>query len=524
MLIIVSQIPLCRNEISRAHSALTGSLVRLAECMGLHRDPTTYSTSPVEIQVRRLVWCQICFLDFRTCEGTGPRPQIRPDDYDTRFPLNIDDHELERAENGDHTIDVNTDRPYFTDMTISRIRFECYEMHRFLWFERPKLERKPAEGARVTLTSLLARIQSFQAAMEKTYLPMLSKSVPHHFLAAEVYGILSNRLYIMILQNYISSDKRSQPVRLRQVTMSAATMILEHSMTIEHEPVLTVWSWYIGALHQYQVSLLLINELYAGPRDPDMEMRIWKCLDYAFELSSEIPYVDKVRLVLEELIGKTKMYADIKRIRAPKNMPQPGPRINTPGYKARQREEQEERERIGGLQPASSNIDLPSNSPVTAPAPTQQTPQKQYPESQRNEGFGAAVPNVNWGSIALPAPLPYPQQGPSNYNYGAAPPAVPPPTSQDFQAPDVKATANQYQGNTSSGSGPTLYGGGTAGVSTGSHPMEALDEIDWVRTYRLYYVSLANKFRMISRRCSAVRRWVPGPCSSHLLHSRSFLE
>jgi hypothetical protein len=50
------QIPLCRNEISRAHSALTGMCIRLAECMGLHRDPTTYSNSPIEIHVRRLVW------------------------------------------------------------------------------------------------------------------------------------------------------------------------------------------------------------------------------------------------------------------------------------------------------------------------------------------------------------------------------------------------------------------------------------------------------------------------------------
>ena len=65
--------------------------------MGLHRDPSTYSSNPVEIQVRRLIWYQICFLDLRTCEATGPRPQIRRDEYDTRFPLNVDDDEQFRT-------------------------------------------------------------------------------------------------------------------------------------------------------------------------------------------------------------------------------------------------------------------------------------------------------------------------------------------------------------------------------------------------------------------------------------------
>ena len=88
--------------------------------MGLHRDPTAYSTSPVEIQIRRLVWYQICFLDLRTSEATGPRPQIRLEDYDTQRPLNIDDIDLDRAQHGDTSVDVTQDRKHFTDMASLR--------------------------------------------------------------------------------------------------------------------------------------------------------------------------------------------------------------------------------------------------------------------------------------------------------------------------------------------------------------------------------------------------------------------
>ena len=75
--LIVAKIPLCRAEVSRAHSVLVGAAIRMAECMGLHRDGETYGMNPLETQVRRLIWYQLCFLDIRTCEAQGPRPTIR---------------------------------------------------------------------------------------------------------------------------------------------------------------------------------------------------------------------------------------------------------------------------------------------------------------------------------------------------------------------------------------------------------------------------------------------------------------
>lgn len=222
--------------------------------MGLHRDPSSYSSNPIEIQVRRLIWYQICFLDLRTCEGTGPRPQIRRDEYDTRFPLNVDDDELERAaQRGDN---ITQDSKNFTLMTITRMRAECFELYRIIWTERPKLQRKAEPGERkITLTGLLGRVQSFSAAMEKAYLPMMKRDNPLHAVAMAMYGILSSRLYLATLHPFASSDKRKMPERLRQIMISSCIMIVEHSMRIEQQPVLSQWSWYIGALHQYHSAM-----------------------------------------------------------------------------------------------------------------------------------------------------------------------------------------------------------------------------------------------------------------------------
>lgn len=381
--------------------------------MGLHTDPSTYSTSPVECQVRRLIWHQICFLDLRTCEAVGPRPQIRPDDYDTRLPLNIDDIDLDRAEHGDKSVDTKKDRTYFTDMTITRMRFECYDMHRYLWIERPKLDRKREEGEKkVTINSLLARVQSFKAAMEKTYVPMLSKTAPLHALASQIYGILSNRLYSHILQKYLSSDGRQMPDRLRQIVLSSAIMTLEHSQNIEQQPVLSTWSWYVGALHQYHTALLILNELHASSYTPDLEQRAWRVLDFAFELGTGMTNTEKIRTVLEELRFKMQVHQSVKRWRAPRDMPQAGPRMFASGFQKQQAAEERARDDRPQVTSGSSHQCPINNMSAQESSSSQQDkrrPRLSHSQSQ-SSGSGAisfpgAMPNADWGTFAgkLPA-------------------------------------------------------------------------------------------------------------------------
>lgn len=487
--------------------------------MGLHRDPSIYSTSPVEIQVRRVLWYQICFLDLRTSEATGPRPQIRHDDYDTRFPLNIDDEDLERAENGETGPNVKKDSTKFTDVTLMRMRFECYEMHRFLWSERPKLDQRRANGERkVTLITLLARVQSFKAAMEKTYLPMLSKSEPLHALASEIYGILSDRLYVLLLQKYLSSY-RKMPDRLRQLVMSAAVSILEHSMVIEQQPALSIWSWYIGALHQYHPTLLLLNELYAGHNEPEVEDRVWKCLDFAFGLPPGGSNIEKTRYILEELVEKTRIYSSMKRVRVPNNMPQPQPRKHTPGYKAR---EQEERERSGSMQSDLSSPDATgqgSGTNITAqrtPSPqATRVPQRQaQPPPPPNPNphphppalsFPGAMPSVDWGSINLPTDtLSLQQPVPTSevYNFNEY---VPKPSDVGMATANPLLSVEQHQGSDASSPGTVPFGGYNPGT-TDTSPMDIMNEIDWVSKKITRSRLQLTVYRVRLRRCLVVRR------------------
>ncbi len=185
---------------------MTSTAIRIAQCLGLHNDGGNYELSPIETHVRRLVWYQLCVLDIRTCEALGPHPVIRTDEFDTRFPLNVDDAQLYSQP----APKVSAKR--WTNVTFSIIRFECYEMHRSIWVDRPRLEKK-----QITLTSILVRIEKFRKSMEATYGSLINDRIPIQRAARLVLKLLTGRLYVAALHRYLISVKHAMPERLKEM-------------------------------------------------------------------------------------------------------------------------------------------------------------------------------------------------------------------------------------------------------------------------------------------------------------------
>ncbi|KAK4549273.1 hypothetical protein LTR36_007732 [Oleoguttula mirabilis] len=301
-------IPLVRAEVSRAHSALVGTAIRLAECMGLHRDGSHYSMMPVEVHVRRLVWHQLCFLDMRTCEATGPRPQIRPGDYDTRFPLNVDDADL--LEDDPPT----EDKPYWTDATLYRIRAECMELRRSLWFDMVQVDKK-----KKSLISCVLKIQKTRNTMTERYYPMMSESVPFHVLSRHIMTLGLQGCFIQVLHRYLFSAAQRMPDRLRQLLIEAGLTQMENAIALETKAELAPWAWYRGAFNQYHSALLLMVEVYAYPMRKDAA-KIWKCLDYIFDIPPHLSPKQKAELVITDLRDRMEVYHQMRKLKATTQM------------------------------------------------------------------------------------------------------------------------------------------------------------------------------------------------------------
>lgn len=306
--LVIYLIPMCRDQISRAHSVIVGMAIRLAECMGLHRDPQdVYGLGPVECHVRRIAWFQLCTLDFRTCETQGPRPGIKREDYDTRFPMNINDADLMRA-------NPQEAKHQWTDMTVSRIRFECLEMQRIIWFDRIRLEKK-----KISLTHLLGKVESFRRAMEFKYNNTFDLDVPIQKYAHLLMTLLIQRMYVMVLHRYLNNANNVVPERLVQLTVQSALKACESAIEMERLPLLEKWKWFGGAHQQWHMAFLLLTIVYNEPHLRDAD-RVWNVLDYVFEPDPTLSRTQKARTIIAAIRDRTNVYRDLRRIRIPISM------------------------------------------------------------------------------------------------------------------------------------------------------------------------------------------------------------
>ncbi|KAK3943605.1 putative transcriptional regulatory protein-like protein 12 [Diplogelasinospora grovesii] len=302
-------LPLCRDEISRAHSVLVGTAIRMAECMGLHRDGEAYGLNPLEAHVRRLIWHQLCFLDIRTCEAQGPRPAIRRDDYDTKLPLNCEEDELTAAETATSPVELETQR--WTSTLLPLVRFEINEMMRVIWSDRRKLASR-----KTNLTAVLKKIADFRRSMHEKYNRFLDERIPICRYSKLVMDLLLYRLHAMVLHPYHANTANPMPERLNNVLIMSGVMIIEIAIRLETDPAFRDWAWYLGAYQQYQIALLLATEIFYRPQHPRAD-RIWACLDYVFHLDQNVPREQRVFVILNEIMHKTGAYMGMRKMRAP---------------------------------------------------------------------------------------------------------------------------------------------------------------------------------------------------------------
>lgn len=73
---------------------MVGIAVRIAQQLGLHRDPAGQGMSAMEVEKRRRLWWSIVGYDRRLGEMTGATVTAMSCGTNTRLPLNINDADL----------------------------------------------------------------------------------------------------------------------------------------------------------------------------------------------------------------------------------------------------------------------------------------------------------------------------------------------------------------------------------------------------------------------------------------------
>lgn len=137
---------------------------------------------------------------------------------------------------------------------------------------------------------------------------------------------------------------------------------------------------YRGAFNQYHAALLLLVEVYAYPMRKEAA-RIWKCMDYIFEIPPHLAPKQKAELVITDLRDRMLVYNGLRRVKISNQMLQ---RVNA---SARSPEE------IAPQQEA--NVSLLGR-PSFSPAPSDATENRQ----QGGDMTMAGIEDIDWVSVS----------------------------------------------------------------------------------------------------------------------------
>lgn len=96
---LILQTILAREEEPFTSSQYVSLAIRVAQVMGLHRDPSLFNFQPWEAEMRRRVWWQIVQMDVVVSCSCGQPPQVIDESYwDVDLPSELKDTKLDTPE------------------------------------------------------------------------------------------------------------------------------------------------------------------------------------------------------------------------------------------------------------------------------------------------------------------------------------------------------------------------------------------------------------------------------------------
>ena len=248
---------------------LAGVLIRVAVSIKLHRDGShSTNNTAFEIEMRRRLWWQICFIDSRSDDKQVSDYKVSEEMFDTKIPANTDDANMSPEMSN---LPVVAEK--WTDMTVSLIQCEIWKLSRQLQSIKTASHTSDPDIAKG-----LKLFQQSQAKIEETYLRLLDPNQPLHSFVAT-----SSRLFLtkisLILHTKQSSAKATEPQRTdtsqSDTVFLSSLSIIEHTYALQNEPAWNGWRWQIqGRQPPWRALRVVLSQLCTRPWNPICD-RAW---------------------------------------------------------------------------------------------------------------------------------------------------------------------------------------------------------------------------------------------------------
>ncbi|KIW58640.1 hypothetical protein PV05_03141 [Exophiala xenobiotica] len=253
--------------------SMTGLLIRLASKLGLHRDPVALGLPPFQSEMRRRLWWQILILDIRTAEDNDLDPLICEHHFDTKFPANVNDVDLDV-----NMTEAIAESQHRTEMLFTLTRLEVSYGARKLVFS-PKFT---ADNGYPSLSSQgrIDMIESLLKNIEQKYLRDCDTKIPIGFLAAT-----ATRMVLAKIKLTLSHPARSRASGIShdglQELIENSIEIVEYAHTLRSSEKYSPWVWLFQTYIEWDAVAFLLHSINAV-QFPTLLERAWKTVSTFF--------------------------------------------------------------------------------------------------------------------------------------------------------------------------------------------------------------------------------------------------
>ncbi|KAG8533755.1 uncharacterized protein KY384_001496 [Bacidia gigantensis] len=267
-----------RADDTRYVWTMTGLLLRLAQALGIHRDGRQFQLSPLQTELRRRFWWHLLSLDVRASEDQGCDPSMVEQAFDTKFPMNINDAEIDSTMK-----EPPVEHEGATEMTFDLIRFEVSTTVRRLSYVPSGPGPCRLRNAVLSLEDKEKMIENLHQHIEKKYLEHCNTAVePLHWVSATVARLIMAKMWLVVHHPFQRSDGgEGLPQETKDRLFHTSIEVIEFARLLETEKTTLKWGWLFRTYVQWHALAYVLSSLCNRTSGPDVD-RAWLVIEGAF--------------------------------------------------------------------------------------------------------------------------------------------------------------------------------------------------------------------------------------------------
>lgn len=267
-----------RSDDTRYVWTLTGLLIRLAQGLGVHRDGQKFGLSPFETEMRRRLWWQISSLEARASEDQGSEPSIAEQSFDTKFPLNINDEDIDP-----NMKETPEEHEGATEMTFDLIRYSMGTTVRRLSYAPVGEGHCKTMNASQGIEDKERMIENLHQYLERKYLQHCDMNVPLHWVAATVARLILAKMWLVVHHPFARSDAGAGlPRETKDRLFRTSLEVIQFSRLLENEKTTLRWGWLFRTYVQWHALAFVLSQLCTRTIGSEVD-KAWMVIEGVFD-------------------------------------------------------------------------------------------------------------------------------------------------------------------------------------------------------------------------------------------------